>query len=39
MTDEILEQEFYERLLESGLDEDSARILTTEAREDGMFDV
>jgi hypothetical protein len=39
MTDEVLEQEFYEQMLDMGLDRDSAREATADARDNGMFDV
>lgn len=38
MRDEILEREFYENLIDQGVDEVSAEILTAEAAEEGMFD-
>lgn len=38
MHDEILAREFYEQLIEQGMDELSAKIVTAEAREEGLFD-
>ncbi len=38
MTDPILRREFYEQLIDQGMDEFSAEILTAEAAEDGAFD-
>lgn len=38
MHDEILAREFYEQLIEQGMDELSAEIVTAEAREEGRFD-
>ena len=39
MNDEILEHEYRERMLDLGIDEDTADILTAEARENGLFEV
>lgn len=38
MRDEILEREYYENLIEQGVDETTAEIVTAEAGEAGAFD-